>query len=161
MKQSNINIFFFASIIIMAILLGGTLVMIIGSDNIENFIFKEGQEQYKVIPTSEQEVINNCKDLNLTKTAYCLRDNIKTFYFYNINNKTYFDIETLKEKGGDCYNYAKLYEYLGKELDFNSTTIRNNGIKNIKPAHRWAVIWDDKTNRKIDQLKVQCRQNEM
>jgi len=145
----------------MAMLLGGTLVMIIGSDNIENFIFKEGQEEQNIIPTSEQEVINNCKDLNLTKTANCLRDNIKTFYFYNINNESYFDIETLKEKGGDCYNYAKLYEFLGKELDFNSTTIRNNGIKNIKPAHRWAVIWDDKTNCKIDQLKVQCRQNEM
>jgi len=145
----------------MAMLLGGTLVMIIDSDNIENFIFKEGQEEQYIIPISEQEIINDCENLSLTETANCLKDNIKTFYFYNINNESYFDIETLKEKGGDCYNYAKLYEFLGEKLGYNSTTIRNNGIENVQPAHRWAVIWDDKTNCKIDQLKVQCRQNEM
>ena len=110
------------------------------------------------IVNSEQEIIENCSNLDLINTSYCLVDNVKTFYIYNEtddNLKLTFD--QLKERGGDCRNYAFLYERLGKELNFNVTTVRNDGVNGLFDAHRYAVLWDEETYCRLDLIKkVEC-----
>lgn len=139
--------------------------MLVGSDRIETWIFEEEQEEQEIhiIPNSEKEIIANCKNLNITKTAYCLRDEIEPFFKFNSTDDKMaknMTLNEIKEFGGDCTVYAYLYERLGKELGFNSTTLRYNGIKGIVYSHRWALIWDDEINCKLNQLEVVCKKNE-
>jgi len=70
---------------------------------------------------SEAQILINCKNLNLEDTSACLTNNVKPIFKYNItDDDLILTFETLKENGGDCKNYALLYERLGKELGFNS-----------------------------------------
>lgn len=109
--------------------LGGFLSMWIGEDKINNFFNKDYTPDQ--IPMSEQQIINNCKNLNLVESSYCLRDNVKTFFNYTITNKQHYDIETLKEVGGDCLNWGLLTVKLGKKLSFNSELvyIEDNSVR--------------------------------
>jgi len=112
----------------------------------------------KIIPYSEQEIINNCKNLDVVNASFCLRDNIKTFYLYNkTEDSISLTFEELKERGGDCRNYAFLYERLGENLGFESTTRKWNGLKDVFPSHRFAFLWDDKFYCKLNMLEVECR----
>jgi len=114
--------------------------------------------QENIIEVTKESIVTKCSGLNVTDTAYCLRGNIKTFYKFNSTKDSInLSFNELKEKGGDCRNYAFLYEELGSSLGFNATTIRTEGIKGVMPAHRIAVIYDSITYCKLDQTKVDCR----
>ena len=109
------------------------------------------------VAESEQEIIDSCSSLNLTDTAICLRDAIKSFFKYNITeDDLILSFEEIKEYGGDCRNWAFLYEHLGESLGFNASTIRTEGIKGVLGAHRIAVMWDEFNYCRIDQLSVNC-----
>jgi len=111
----------------------------------------------EVIPTTEEEIINNCKLLNLKETAQCLVENIGTFYNYTItDDKINLTIKDIQEVGGDCRDYAFLYKRLAQGLNVKATTRTYQGISEIMAAHRWAVIWDDYEYCKLDQMKVSC-----
>ena len=111
------------------------------------------------VAESEQEIINNCSNLDVVNTSNCLVSHIKTIFIYNVTDdekaKT-MSFEEIKKRGTDCGGYAYLYMRLGNSLNFNATTVRNNGVKGLFSAHRYAVIWDDKNYCRIDQLKVGC-----
>ena len=138
------------------ILIGFGLILLLIWFNLPQEKIYEG-ENIKIVE-SEQEIIENCSNLDLINTSYCLVDNVKTFYIYNEtddNLKLTFD--QLKERGGDCRNYAFLYERLGKELNFNATTVRNDGVNGLFDAHRYAVLWDEETYCRLDLIKkVEC-----
>ena len=111
----------------------------------------------ETMPKTEEEIVNNCKLLNLRETAQCLAENVGTFYKYTITddrlNLTLQDIQSL---GGDCRDYALLYERLAVKLNVKSTTRTYQGIKDIMGSHRWAIIWDDYEYCKLDQMRVSC-----
>lgn len=114
------------------------------------------------IPNSEQEILENCKNLNLTDSAFCLRDNIRLFYNFTSTDDKIAEEMTLQEiqkVGGDCGVYSYLYSRLGEGLGFNATTTKYNGVKGIFYSHRWAILWDSTHNCCIDQLSVKCRAN--
>lgn len=129
--------------------LGFCFSQILGGIDFKNSI----QEESNLIPNSEQEIVDNCKNLNLQESAYCLRDNVETFFVYNITDDKYQDVKTLKEKGGDCYNYAKLYDVLAIKLGFNSKTIH---IDNGEIDHRIEIVSDESGYCVIDLLNVVC-----
>ena len=108
------------------------------------------------IQASEEEIIQQCSNISLKETAKCLKNNIKTFYYYNVTNELYSDVETIRKFGGDCYNYAMLYIKLAKELGFDSDYRRYNGEEGIFPGHRVAFMWDNETYCLLDQLNVYC-----
>ena len=113
----------------------------------------------QTIPYSEQEIIDNCLNLDLLNSSICLRDNVKTFYIYNETDDEkarYMSFEEIKKIGTDCGGYAYFYERLSENLGFESTTRKWDGLKDVFPGHRWAVIWDDKHYCRIDMLNVQC-----
>ena len=98
------------------------------------------------IPESEQEIINNCKNLSLEDSAYCLKNEISSFYVYNITDDKFAEnmiLEKIKEFGTDCGGWAYLYKRLASGLGFKSNTNNYKGLRYIYPGHRWATIWDN------------------
>jgi len=107
--------------------------------------------------TSEQDIINNCKNLSLVYTSQCLIENVATIYKYSVtDDKLNLTFEDIIKKGGDCRDYAFLYERLSKELGFNATTNTYNGIPNVHNAHRWAEVWDETDYCELDLKQVNC-----
>lgn len=137
-------------LILIIILIGLlTLLFILGSFYYSNNLkFKP-----KNIPNSEEEIINNCRDLSLVDSAYCLKSNVKTFYNYSVTNESYNDVCTIQKIGGDCYNYAKLYENLGEKLNLNSVSYH---IENGKTDHRITIISNEEGYCILDLMNVVC-----
>lgn len=95
-----------------------------------------------------------CENLLLEETRDCLREYISTFYNYTIRSDEIRTIEDIKENGGDCYDYNKLYERLGKELGFDTFSFR---IKMGDDFHRIAIITDENGYCLMDQRhKADC-----
>ena len=111
----------------------------------------------EIIINSEEDILNNCKDLDIEKTSYCLRDNIKPIYKYNLSKRVYVTptFDKLKLNGGDCEDWSVYYSHLGEELGFKSSFINTYG----KVPHQWTILTDEKLSCEIDQLKVNCYEN--
>lgn len=79
----------------------------------------------KEIPNTKQNIIDDCKNLSLVRTARCLQQNIKTFYKYGWSayEPTF---QELKIDGGTCMDWSNLYKELGFELGYYSETIEIN-----------------------------------
>ena len=150
MKNKDILLFGFLGLI-----LGISLVMAIGSNQISDFLFQKDYTPDQ-IPNSEQEIVDNCKNLNLTESAFCIRDNVKLFYNYSLTDEIYSDFNSLKVNGGNCYHYANLYTELAKQLGFNSEIRHYDWKKNVFYGHRMAFMWDDEKYCKLDLLNVYC-----
>ena len=148
MKQFNEGALVFG---IFGILLGFSACMTIGSNNIGNFIFQKDYTPDS-IPTSESEIVDNCKGLNLIESTYCLRDNVETFYFYNATKESYSDIPTLQKNNGDCLNYAKLYSRLADKLEFDTKLVYVE--ENGEERHVIPLISNEEGYFFIDSLKI-------
>lgn len=82
----------------------------------------QGLINRKRIPSSEQEIIDDCANRTLKEAVSCLRDNINSFYFYRKNvDNNYLNFAEIKESGGDCKDWSELYNRLGEGLGFYST----------------------------------------
>ena len=114
------------------------------------------------IPNSDQEILDNCKGLNLTSSAMCFRYNVKLFYNYTLNNQDInpkdLSFEELKSLGGSCWHYTTEYCKLMKNLGFETGTERYSGISGVDSGHTWCVAWSENgTNYcKLDLLSVNC-----
>ena len=103
---------------------------------------------YENKPTSKNDIISNCEDLDLNATAYCLSSNIKTFYNYNSTTGSIAETNSFDfmfEYGGNCVNWANLYEDLIRNLRFSSKQISYN-------HHRFLVIYKGKNACILDQV---------
>ena len=149
MDKFNQNILIFGTL---GILLGFFVCMAIGSNNIENFVFQKDYTPEQ-IPNSESEIIDNCKGLNLTESVFCVRDNIEIFYVYIKTLDKYYDLETIKEKGGNCYSYSMLSDKIFRELGFNSKTIH---IENGEIDHRITIVSNKEGYCIVDLLNIVC-----
>jgi len=95
-----------------------------------------------------------CNNLSLRETSKCLRDYISTFYNYTIRSDEIRTIDDIKQNGGDCYDYNRLYERLASQLGFDSYTFR---IAIGEKFHRVAVITDETGYCLLDQIQeVKC-----
>lgn len=152
--KSKGEIILVLSIILLAILLG----FLIGLAVDKNVLW-DNLDITRKVPVSEQEIINNCMGLSVEKTSFCLRDNVETFYNYEITLSAHEDLETLKKEGGDCYNYAMFYVRMAKQLGFQSDYRRYDGEDGVFSGHRMAMIWNEEDDDycKLDLLEVSCR----
>ena len=111
-------------------------------------------EQMLQYSTEEISGYMQCDNLSLEETANCLRGYVSTFYNYTIRDDEIRTIEDIKKNGGDCYDYNKLYERMGKELGFETFSF---GIKMGDEYHRVSFITDKTGYCLLDQLhKVNC-----
>ncbi|MFW6173737.1 MAG: hypothetical protein ACOC5T_08335, partial [Elusimicrobiota bacterium] len=68
----------------------------------------------KDVPTYKNirlENFSNCSGMDLEDTAFCLVEYVGGFYNYTVKNDTFnISLEEIKKTGGDCHDYALLYE---------------------------------------------------
>ena len=112
--------------------------------------YTRGELNFLLKSSESQPATGNCSNLTLKETAHCLRDYMETFYNYTPRSDVYRNIEDIKQNGGDCYDYAKVYEELATDLGFYASSIRVD--KNSTAAHRFAVIANDEGYAILDQL---------
>ena len=120
------------------------------------FMVHDIYDDWKINEVSQEEITDwiECENLNLEKTSECLKEYISTFFNYTIRSDEIRTIEDIKENGGDCYDYNKLYERLGKELGFDTYSYR---IALGDSFHRIALISDETGYCLLDQLhKINC-----
>lgn len=96
------------------------LILIISSlavSLIFNLIFNNVFE-YSVKVNSTDEIINKCSNLELRGSVSCVVNMADNFYNYTDTTNNYYDIDSLKLYGGDCYNWALFYDDIFKKLGF-------------------------------------------
>lgn len=160
MKEKNINK------LSLSLLILGIVFIFIGI-----FIFVSGKESVKNEPTSFEDIINDCKNLDLEDTSICFRDNIKTFFKYDndgveihydksikyyvssntffISNDTSDVFNYLRENGGECEEWTMFYEILFENTNYNYSKVYEDN-------HVYNLIKSDKEICLIDQLNVRC-----
>ncbi len=135
-----------------------TIIFIIGIVLVITFAVADSQEPINRLEEessaeegiTRETIIEDCKNLSLTGTAYCLRDNVKKIYNYTkTSDSINLTFSQLVEQGGDCRNYAFLYSDLAGQLNFENNTFHI-------PKHRFAVISKDGDFCIINLLRVEC-----
>ncbi len=107
------------------------------------------------IPQNESDIVNACQSLSLIKTSYCYKNQIKTFYKYKYTGWDIPTFDELKEGGGDCKDYSKLYYDLFKnDKNLNVKQVKIN-VGN-RTLHEFTVVSGNDSYCVLDQLNVQC-----
>jgi len=141
MKNEILSIIVIFSLVISSITLG-----CLAKDDISRLIRRIKNKQ---VDTPEE-----CINLSLIETAHCLNDYVCSIYKYNeTSDSKSLTIEELKERGGDCNDYADLYISYIEDLNFNAKKVI---IKTGKDAHAFAVISDETGYCKLDQMSLDC-----
>ncbi len=99
-----------------------------------------------------------CENLSLDDTAYCLRDFVATFYNYTEREDTNKTAKDIIENGGDCHDYAILYNGMFKRLGFRTSieTILIREDENYIYGHQYLRVEDETGYCSVDQLNVHC-----
>ena len=101
---------------------------------------------------------SNCSNLDLLNTSYCLREELKTFYKYNLSNiKTNLTLEQLKEFGGVCWHYSQWYfDNIGNNFYKEQVRITTYENENVNEGHKFTIISNKEGYCTLDMLDVQC-----
>ena len=96
-----------------------------------------------------------CSNLSLRDTAYCLNDYVKSIYKYNkTEDSIRLNLTELMQRGGDCRNWAELYSEYASNLGFDvSTPVVLTGDRT---AHTFTIISDRTGYCLLDQMTVKC-----
>lgn len=157
MEKKKFIIYLFLSIMLFSIIF--ILFIVININKIPAFFLKIGILK----PESESDILNWCDNMPLEITSYCLRDSIKTFFYYNISEYDRMSVtptfERLNNVGGVCEDWSNYYKHLIEELKYNARTViieyydEKEG-KNL--YHQYTIAYDEDNSCKLDQLKVEC-----
>ncbi len=106
--------------------------------------------------TDTKDIIYNCADtINIFDSVKCFNYEIKKIYKYNLTDDNItLNVSQLKERGGDCKNWATLYELLGQKKGYNTKAIIIPIDKGS--SHRFAVIYNDEGYCIADQKRIFC-----
>lgn len=109
---------------------------------------------------------NNCSSLSIIPRVQCLRDELSSFYKYNISNanKT-LSIEQLKTEGGVCDHYAKWYisqfndsDTYTQEIDMLVGYENTTEFGYALIGHSIAIVSNLEGYCILDQLSVRCKE---
>lgn len=115
----------------------------------------ENPPTFKSVPNSEQDIIDDCQNLSLSRTSRCLMNNVRTFFKYN--ESVYgegFGFDDIKESGGKCYQWSIFYQRLGDKLGFETYRIRTPAENEL--YHAMLLLSDGEDYCIIDQTKYWC-----
>lgn len=142
MKEEIILVFALLSLALVCVSIG-----YFAQEDINSLIRKIKSEK---IETPEQ-----CINLSMVETAYCLNNYINSIYKYKkTNDLIKLTFEELKEEGGDCLNWAELYISYIDNLDFYSEMVVISTNKG--EAHAFAIMSDDTGYCILDQMSLDC-----
>jgi len=89
------------------------------------------------IPESVDDIVNICNNKTLFNSTKCVVAVVRSFYKYkDTDDGIRLSFEELKDRGGDCRDWALLYEDIGKKLGFESVSF---SIKTPPNYHRFTV----------------------
>lgn len=104
--------------------------------------------------------INDCENLSMIETVYCLRDYVSTFFKYKYTDDSMIlSLETLKANGGDCKNYNEdFYKPELKKLGYNSQLV-NIPIAVVNGSsyrHVFLIVYDETGYCLLSMLNAYC-----
>lgn len=87
--------------------------------------------------------IEECSNLNLRSTSRCLQNHMAGFYNYKKVNdsESIFEVDYIKENGGDCNEWSFMYQKLSGEIGYNSTKVVISVREGIN--HAFTIIHDN------------------
>jgi len=142
MKQEIIFLMLMIGLAISSILLG-----YFANEEISSMISK--------IRSQDIESPEECNNLTMKETAYCLNDFVRSIFKYkrrpDIENPT---LEELIEEGGDCKNWADLYSSYIRDLGFNEEQVRMRVNENS--SHVFSIISNEDGYCMLDQEIIKC-----
>ena len=131
------------------------MIMITGSVMLGHVAGDEMEFLFRSINSEDIVTPEECINLTMKETAYCLNDYVIGIYKYKVREDIEKPtLEELKEEGGDCKNWAELYMKHIDNLGFNSE--RPVIITSDKSRHTFAVISDSSGYCILDQRNVRC-----
>lgn len=149
--MNKFKIYFICSIILIISLVAINLTLIYQD-------FREKTEPFSNMPVNHK----NCENLSIEDTAFCLKNFIKPFYNYSMRTTTHKrTFQDIKDNGGDCKDYSMLYLEFARSLGYNADYQSTSGIWDenhdiLLWGHKWAIMWDNETYCKLDQMNVEC-----
>lgn len=128
------------------------LVLLIIIISVTSF-FSDDSNTYSGLENSTSYL--SCKNLSLENTTFCLNDYVKSIFIYNItDDKLDLNLEDLKERGGDCKDWAELYIKMAQELGFKTEYVSFYTTDDRR--HAVMIISDETGYCVIDQRKYKC-----
>lgn len=114
------------------------------------FIGYFGNELYHIIEDLDIQIgsrDNNCSNLTLKDTAYCMRNSIVSIYTYNLTEDgTFRNYTELQQFGGDCETWSLYFDsitpegYLGKVESFFTTLSKRHAIFILSNDEGYCVL---------------------
>lgn len=131
------------------------LILILSSISFGYIIEDEIDSLIRKIKNKPVETPEQCINLSLKETSSCLNDYICSIFKYK-SRKDYEKptLQELIDDGGDCKNWAELYESYALELDFYSEVIIIDTSDESK--HAFTIISDETGYCKLDQMNLDC-----
>lgn len=159
LEYEPLSLISFLSTLILIFLLGFCVAKIDLKNDYNDFVFRCNElnlKHYeKEIPIKENDIIEDCKNLDIEETSICLTSNIRSFFKYRINeDSNILSFEELKEQGGDCKDYSELYGRISKEISLYSESCRFQISEDS--YHRIEIISKNNTYCVLDQKKYLC-----
>lgn len=140
--EDTIDIISIASLVLLSISLGMLIVPIIES--------LESKIKYNTNNYTKE-----CNNLSLEDTAQCLNSYVKSIFIYNVTDDSIdLTLEELKERGGDCKDWAELYQVMADNLGFHTEMPVVSTRRGY--AHTFTIISDDGGYCLLDQVNFKC-----
>ena len=104
-----------------------------------------------IIAECNKNISNSRIDNNLG----CILSHVEKFYFYQRRaDDENITFNKLMQEGGDCGNWARFWEYIGKENNYEINPIRVTVNESV--SHRFSVISNKQGYCLIDQITMEC-----
>lgn len=156
MKKDDVCLLIYLIVILLgSFMLGFSVEKAFFSDKNEiktNYAIKNNTYQYTNLSY-------NCENLSIFNASKCASEWVRTFYKYNqTEDSIHLTLDELKLRGGDCLDWSRIYEKMGKDLGFYSkilviTTSENN--ETIK-GHAFTIWSNNKGYCKLDEENYEC-----
>lgn len=111
---------------------------------------------FRYLVEYEDEILYYEQEIPLENATAGYLDYVNEFYYYNLSNaEIELSLDELKEQGGVCSHYSKLYVDLAQKDGFNAEYVKfDTGIN----AHAVAIIANEGGYCVLDQTSGWCTQ---
>jgi len=140
------------SFVFLLLLIGGFVGYLYNDyqGEILGFVSKIQQE-----PSEEGDINIGCENMSVSESVDCLVKKVRVFYKYNeTDDDIELTLEEIKERGGDCWDWSKLYANAAEKLGFKYKFVFFP--INSKERHSFVVIYNEEGYCAVDQIKAMC-----
>ena len=125
--------------------------------NVGIILAERFDSNYELKTSYSESIIEEKCGLTLEDTAYCLKNELKTFYNYNSSNiGKELTLTELREQGGVCSHYSAWYVQNMEKYGYKSEKLVFDMNLNKTKKHAIAVSSDDTGYCVLDQLSINC-----